>query len=280
MANFEFTPENVKGKLLHYIKNLNHFLFNEKDLQIYLALELVQDEDIIGNQITVHPEYHIPKMVCPGFDNDYAIWGEVPSIDLVLQKGDKYIPVELKYKHKAVTSTSFECFGCKVDKNIALVTNQGAENEGRYDFWKDVKRLELLKKHFKDNVLGGIAIFLTNQDKYRKETTGEDAAFGMIDTNRQKERKWGKKKDLEGKEARYEKLTVKDPLTGEKRKETRRKQATFKDSSGQEITVDMWCRPSFQFDAEHEIKWEKEFNIKLLSNSQDEETFYLSSIVI
>lgn len=56
MANFEFTPENVKGKLLHYIKNLNHFLFNEKDLQIYLALKLVQDEDIIGNQITVHPE--------------------------------------------------------------------------------------------------------------------------------------------------------------------------------------------------------------------------------
>lgn len=279
MENFEFTPENVKGKLFQYIKNLDHFLFNEKDLQIYLALKLVQDEDIIKNKITVHPEYRIPKMVCPGFDNDYAIWGEVPSIDLVLQKGDKYIPVELKYKHKAVTSNSFECFGCKIDENIALVTNQGAENEGRYDFWKDVKRIELLKKHFKD-VLGGIAIFLTNQDKYRKRTTGEDAAFGMIKTNTQKKRKWGTNQDLEGKEARYEKLTVKDPSTGEKRKETRRKKATFTDSSGQQITVDMWSRPSFQFDAEHQINWEEGFNIKLLSNSQDVEKFYLSSIVI
>lgn len=279
MTNFEFTPENVKGKLLHYIKNLNHFLFNEKDLQIYLALKLVQDEDIIENKITVHPEYHIPKMVCPGFDNDYAIWGEVPSIDLVLQKGDKYIPVELKYKHKAVTSNSFECFGCKVDENIAIVTNQGAENEGRYDFWKDVKRIELLKKHFKD-VLGGIAIFLTNQDKYMKETKGEDAAFGMIATNTQRWRKWGTNQNLEGKEARYEKRTFKDPSTGEKRTKTERKKATFTDPSGQQITVDMWCRPSFQFDAMHQIDWEKEFNIKLLPNSQDVETFYLSSIVI
>ena len=58
-------------------------------------------------------------------------------------------------------------FGEKAnDKNLILVTNQSAENEGRYDFWKDVKRIEILSKAF-DNVIGGIAILVTNQENYK-----------------------------------------------------------------------------------------------------------------
>ena len=280
MSQFKFAPEDVRNKLLGYIKNLDHFLFNEMDLQIYLALKLVQDEDIIKNSIIVHPEYHIPKKVSPDFDNAYAIWGEVPSIDLVLQRDNEYIPVELKYKHKNVQSSSFERFGCCVNDGIALVTNQGAENEGRYDFWKDVKRLELLKKHFVDNVLGGIAIFLTNQPKYQQETDGEDTAFAMTAQNTQLERKWGKDKNLDGKKARYETKTIKDPSTGVKRKITTRKQATFKDMSDTVQKVDMWCRPSFKFENEHQIVWEEPFKISVLPKSTDSEEFYLSSIVI
>ena len=47
--------------------------------------------------------------------------------------------------------------------------NQGAQDLGMYDFWKDVRRVELVRNRFK-NVKGGLAVFVTNDSSYIKES--------------------------------------------------------------------------------------------------------------
>jgi hypothetical protein len=106
----------------------------------------------------------------------------------------------LKYKLKEVKlkeeDTEFKRFGIPGKKGIKLVSNQAAENEGRYDFWKDVKRLELLAEHFKDSVIGGIAIFLTNQGSYyskKDNTKYKYSAFNFTYKERGKPLNWNHK---------------------------------------------------------------------------------------
>ena len=48
-----------------------------------------------------------------------------------------------------------------------VVKNQGAQNLGMYGFWKDVKRIELLRRRF-DNIHNGLVVFVTNDEMYVK----------------------------------------------------------------------------------------------------------------
>ncbi len=173
--NMEVSAE-VKKMLLTFIKEINHVVFNERNLQLYLASKLEKT----GRYDEIHMEYHLPKGFNEKFDKGYEVWEtEQPSIDIVLKiKGeDKYIAVELKNKLKSFEG---ECsrFGQTVT-GVKIVKNQSAQNIGRYHFWKDVKRLELLKESYV-KVIGGIALFLTNDDNYLNTTLGADyEAFGM-----------------------------------------------------------------------------------------------------
>lgn len=173
--NMEFLSE-VKNMLLTFIKDINHVVFNERNLQLYLASKLEKTE----RYDEIYMEYHLPKGFNEKFDQGYEAWKtEQPSIDIVLKvKGeDKYIALELKNKLKSFDG---ECsrFG-KTVTGVKIVKNQSAQNIGRYQFWKDVKRLELLKESYA-NVIGGIALFLTNDDNYLNTTSGADyEAFGM-----------------------------------------------------------------------------------------------------
>lgn len=180
MPNIDFTIEDVKKSVLTAIEKNQRFLFNELELQMLVARRLEQDFKVDDGYI-VHLEYRLPKGWNDDFDKTYAPWGETPYFDIVLEhKVDKessqYIGIELKYKLKEVKlkedDNKFKRFGVAGKKGIKLVSNQAAENEGRYDFWKDVKRLELLAEHFKDSVIGGIAIFLTNQGNYTNQQPG------------------------------------------------------------------------------------------------------------
>lgn len=179
MPNIDFTIEEVKKSVLTAIEKNQRFLFNELELQMLVACRLEQDFKADDGYI-VHLEYRLPKGWNDDFDKAYAPWGETPYFDIVLEyvKNNKsqYIGIELKYKLKEVKlkegDTEFKRFDKPGQKGIKLVSNQAAENEGRYDFWKDVKRLELLAEHFKDSVIGGIAIFLTNQGNYTNQQPG------------------------------------------------------------------------------------------------------------
>lgn len=76
-------------------------------------------------------------------------------------KDGEYLPIELKYKLKNV-NIDVDRFG----QSSKIVRNQGAQDLGCYGFWKDVKRVECVKKIFNPQVQGGLAIFLTNDKHY------------------------------------------------------------------------------------------------------------------
>ena len=168
----KFDISEIEKYILEEIRKNKDFLFNELDLQMLVARALEKE---FKEGYRVHLEYHLPKGWNNTFDKEYSRWGtEKPYFDIVLESmsddgtPSRFIAIELKYKLKEVSSdNNFSRFGTKPEKaNVILVTNHSAENEGRYDFWKDVKRLELLKTCFSENVIGGIAIFVTNQPSY------------------------------------------------------------------------------------------------------------------
>lgn len=177
IEGLKFTPETIEEYILQELEKNKNFLFNELDLQMFVARALKKE---FSENYKIHLEYHLPKGWNKKFDEDYSRWGtEKPYFDIVLEdlNESKFIAIELKYKLKEVKLKQgieeFKRFDTvSQNKGITLVTNQSAENEGRYDFWKDVKRLELLKEHFYGNVIGGIALFFTNQYSYTQENSG------------------------------------------------------------------------------------------------------------
>ena len=50
---------------------------------------------------------------------------------------------------------------------VVVMKNQGAQDLGMYDFWKDVRRVELVRRRFA-KVKGGLAVFVTNDALYTK----------------------------------------------------------------------------------------------------------------
>lgn len=141
------------------------FFLNERDLQIELILFLRGKKGYV-----VHPEYHIPVSAIPGYEwkND-----KVLSIDLVVEDSESgvstecvYVPIELKYKHKG-KNIALDRFG---DKLFGLVTNQAAQNLGRYSFWKDVRRVEHLIYRFSKIKDGGYVVFVTDDPTYMTST--------------------------------------------------------------------------------------------------------------
>lgn len=96
--------------------------------------------------------------------------------DIIIKDNDNnYIVIELKYKTKGDN-----CY------NVEL-TEQGAPDEGRYDYLWDVRRIELLKnrdcgnydynKHL-GKFLGGYAILLTNENQYWERTRKKATTSG------------------------------------------------------------------------------------------------------
>lgn len=161
--------------LKEFFKTNKKFFLNERDLQIELILFLRGKKGYV-----VHPEYHIPVSAIPGYEwkND-----KVLSIDLVVEDSDSYVPIELKYKHKGI-EIDLDRFG----ENLSgLVTNQAAQNLGRYSFWKDVRRVEHLINKFKRIKDGGYVVFVTDDPTYMTNTgmtiTGVKCNYYMFAMN-------------------------------------------------------------------------------------------------
>ncbi len=168
-----------------FLKNLDKEILSEIHLEVLLAMHLKQK----GFYDEVYPEYTFHKNEL----GDEYIWGKPNdkiSVDLVVLKGDEYIPIELKYKTKR-QELDLSLFGS--DKNIVLA-KQGGQSISRYDFWKDVKRLEVIKRKF-EAVEAGIVLFVTNYDGYKNEPEkGSQYAPFSIHNNRNVT---GKEKELD-----------------------------------------------------------------------------------
>ncbi|MDE6808530.1 MAG: hypothetical protein K2J42_00345 [Muribaculaceae bacterium] len=153
--------DEVKADILTFLKSWPDLLRNEIDFQIHLGSFLLTSPNRYER---VFFEYRIPNS---WVSSDY-VWDSNLRIDIVVYKNGEYLPVELKYP-TALVRRSIECFDedLNPDKDPLepILKHQGATDLVCYNFWKDVRRLEVLKKKFK-KVKSGLAVLVTNDRKY------------------------------------------------------------------------------------------------------------------
>ncbi len=169
-----------------FLDTNKELLFNERDLQMHLATFLRQT----GHYDDVDVEYYVPVIELDGYID---IWNTELRMDIVVRRGDEYVPIELKYKTKWVTK-KLPRFGESVKEEVKVIKNQGAQDLGMYDFWKDVRRIELVRKRFK-NIKNGLAVFATNDERYKKPSRLESnhANMSMTEGIHSSKKHWLKK---------------------------------------------------------------------------------------
>lgn len=173
----------VRADVFAFLESNNELLFNERDFQMHLATWL---RNSANNYDDVDVEYYVPWQVL-----DRYIWESELRLDIVVKKNDEYCPVELKYKTKNI-ERQITRFDELLNNKVVVMKNQGAQNLGMYDFWKDVHRIELVRKRFK-RVNGGLAVFVTNDVLYTKESksSSNNYLFGMVgEVTRLKQKHW------------------------------------------------------------------------------------------
>lgn len=126
---------------------------NESQFQFDLAWVIREKLNEMNEPYKVSLERRINEKV-----NEY--------IDIVIEIGEQYIPIELKYK-LADKRVEYELSGNK----IVTTSAQGAADNGCYDFWKDVKRIEDIIRN-DSNVKKGFVIIMTNYPLYWGSGTG------------------------------------------------------------------------------------------------------------
>jgi hypothetical protein len=107
---------------------------------------------------------------------DAKIYLEIPVkvdsqklyIDIVVELDRKLYPIELKYKTKSFNKKISDEFG----ESYSL-KKHSAQTQGRYDYLKDIYRLERILK-VDEKYEKGYAVFLTNDKSYCEESPKED----------------------------------------------------------------------------------------------------------
>ena len=150
----------VRADVMAFLESNNELLFNERDFQMHFATWLRNSANAYDD---VDVEYYVPKT-----ELDNYIWDSELRLDIVVKKGGEYCPVELKYKTKKVERQISRVDEAMHDK-VVVMKNQGAQDLGMYDFWKDVRRVELVRNRF-ERVKGGLAVFVTNDPLYTKKS--------------------------------------------------------------------------------------------------------------
>lgn len=173
--------DEVLADVIAFIESNNELLFNERDFQMHLAIWLRNS----NHYDDVDVEYYVPYQELDGY-----IWKNELRLDILVSKNGEYLPVELKYKTKCV-QRKLRRFDELLEKEVEVIKNQGAKDWGMYNFWKDVRRIELVRKRF-PNVKNGLAVFLTNDQSYLNtpKKTSNNYAFRMVDGLNPAEKHW------------------------------------------------------------------------------------------
>lgn len=163
--------EIVRNDVCAFLESNNELLFNERDFQMHLATWL---RNSTNHYDDVDVEYYVPRQ-----ELDNYIWDSELRLDIVVKKDGEYCPVELKYKTKKV-ERKISRFDEDLTADVVVMKNQGAQDLGMYDFWKDVRRVELVRNRF-ERVKGGLAVFVTNDGFYTKgsKESSNNYLFGM-----------------------------------------------------------------------------------------------------
>lgn len=148
--------DEIRRDIASFITSRRELMFNELDFQLRLALALLKS----GRYDDIDVEYSLPRSIIADYD-----WDSSLRIDLVASRAGEYCPVELKHPTRAV-NRPITRFG-RDFPGETVMKNQGAQDLVRYNFWKDVRRLELLRRIF-PAVSGGVAVMLTNDSSYTR----------------------------------------------------------------------------------------------------------------
>jgi len=149
--------DRLEADVTAFIGRQQELMFNERDFQIQLAVCLRET----GHYDEVKAEYFIPGQYArtSGYE-----WDSDLRLDIVVRCGGRFAVVELKYPTRRVT-VGITRFGTLLP-DVEIVKNQGAQDIVSYNFWKDVRRIEIVKQLFPGSVAGGIAVMLTNEPYY------------------------------------------------------------------------------------------------------------------
>ena len=163
----------VRRDVFAFLESNDELLFNERDFQMHLATWL---RNSANHYDDVDVEYYVPRSELENY-----VWDSELRLDIVVKKDGEYCPVELKYKTKKV-ERQITRFDEVMHDRVVVMKNQGAQDLGMYDFWKDVRRVELVRKRFA-KVKGGLAVFVTNDPLYAKasRSTSNNYLFGMAE---------------------------------------------------------------------------------------------------
>ncbi len=172
----------VRADVFAFLESNEELLFNERDFQMHLATWLRGSANRYDD---VDVEYYVPKSELENY-----IWDSELRLDVVVKKDGEFCPVELKYKTKKV-ERKISRFDENLNDKVVVMKNQGAQDLGMYDFWKDVRRVELVRNRF-ERVKGGLAVFVTNDPLYTKASkqTSNNHLFGMAEGAHGTARHW------------------------------------------------------------------------------------------
>lgn len=159
----------VINHLSEFFEENDKIFFNERDLQMNLAFFLLRKGYDVELEYKVATDFLREKLSLDKeqWQKTFPWEEDELAVDIVVHQNNVWLPIELKYKTKNVELLNHTRFEETYDKECKIIKDQAAQDLGRYGFWRDVRRLEITSAAFK-NVVGGIAIFLTNDDNYSK----------------------------------------------------------------------------------------------------------------
>ncbi len=155
-----------------FLNSNERIFFNENEFQLYLAREIekcgyaIYLEYVVEFPYENHHKALFAKDSTTKRKNNQRMY-----IDIVVEKDGQYMPIELKYKttnkQRNKVETGRNIFGIAGESK--LLETQGAHNNGCYDFWRDVERIERVHRHYSakgGRMVKGLAIMLTNDPQY------------------------------------------------------------------------------------------------------------------
>ncbi len=147
------------------LEQRHNFFIREQDIQLYLASRFI-NSNLFDN---VFIEYHVPSHLIPNYP-----WADNMKIyiDIVLEINGCFYPIEIKYK-TAAQNLPFGVFGHNLNVELG---QHGAKNIGCYDFWKDIKRIELFEQEFQ-HVERGIVLFVSNDLTYQNAPLNPNVGY-------------------------------------------------------------------------------------------------------
>lgn len=157
--------QQILNQIILALCKRNNFFIREQDIQLYLANHFINSH-LFDN---VFIEYHVPSNLIVNYP-----WADINNIyiDIVLEKDGQFYPIEIKYKTVAQV-LPFMVFG----QNANVILGQhGAQNIGCYDFWKDIKRIELFEQTFQ-NVERGVVMFVSNDLTYQNAPLNPNVGY-------------------------------------------------------------------------------------------------------